>query len=63
MSSEMLRQGGVVPDDGLKGYLDTDLFRASNEMTRGQMFDNGKFICLEDSIGLIIGWDSSNEQI
>ena len=49
---------GVVPGDGFKGYLDTDLFRCAIG-TYLQTYDNGSFICC-DSYNNLIGWDSSN---
>lgn len=50
---------GIVPGDGFKGYLDTDLFRCAKG-TYGQMFDNGNFICPQNDLNLLIGWDSTN---
>jgi hypothetical protein len=50
---------GVVPGDGFKGYLDTDLFRCALG-TYGQTFDNGNFICADATYNFLIGWDSTN---
>lgn len=50
---------GVVPGDGFKGYLDTDLFRYAL-CTYGQTFDNGNFICCSSSYEFLIGWDPTN---
>jgi hypothetical protein len=50
---------GIVPGDGFKGYLDTDLFRCAKG-TYGQMFDNGNFICADGTYNFLIGWDSTN---
>lgn len=51
---------GITPGDGVKGILDTDLFRCGVG-TRGQMYDGGKFIYLEPNKGLLLGWDPSND--
>lgn len=50
---------GVVPGDGFKGHLDTDLFRCAKG-TYGQTFDNGNFICADGTYNFLIGWDSTN---
>lgn len=50
---------GVVPGDGFKGYLDSDLFRCALG-TYGQTFDNGNFICADGTYNFLIGWDSTN---
>lgn len=50
---------GVVPGDGFKGYLDTDLFRCARG-TYGQQFDNGNFICPQNDYNLLIGWNPDN---
>lgn len=57
--SEDLTTCGVVPGDGVKGYLDTDLFRCANS-TYGQQFDNGNFIAISESYNLLMGWDPTN---
>lgn len=49
---------GVVPGDGFKAYLDTDLFRCMNAV-HSQLYDNGNFIGV--NYGLALGWDPSNE--
>ena len=51
---------GVVPGDGFKGYLDTDLFRAAAEHTAGRLYNNGQFIGQWD---MLLGWDPTNESI
>lgn len=50
---------GVVPGNGLKGYLDTDLFRVAPS-AYGSLYEEGKFICVRESAGILVGWDSSN---
>lgn len=50
---------GVVPGDGFKGWLDTDLFRCAVS-TYGTMYANGKFICPENDFNMLIGWESTN---
>ena len=57
--SDDLSTYGIVPGDGVKGYLDTDLFRCAIS-TYGQQFDNGNFIAVTDSYNLLMGWDSTN---
>lgn len=57
--SDDLSTYGIVPGDGVKGYLDTDLFRCAIS-TYGQQFDNGNFIAVTDSYNLLMGWDSAN---
>ena len=54
--------GGVVQGDGFKGYLDTDLIRVA-VATRGQTFENDKFICVENGTNLLISWDAGNPTI
>lgn len=46
---------GVVPGDGLKGYLDTSLFRIAVS-TKGNFYNNGQFVAFEQ--GLLVAWDS-----
>ncbi len=53
---------GVVPGDGFKGYIDTDLFRAGVG-TYGQMFDEGNFICISGDYRMLIGWDPDNDPL
>lgn len=53
---------GVVPGDGMKGYLDTDLFRCAIG-TYGQQFDNGNFICIDGDYNFLIGWDPDNDPL
>lgn len=57
--SDDLSTYGIVPGDGVKGYLDTDLFRIAIS-TYGQQFDNGNFIAATDSYNLLMGWDPDN---
>ena len=54
-----LATNGVVSGDGLKGYLDTSLFRCGLG-TYGQLFNSGSFICVDSDNDLILGWDSTN---
>lgn len=51
---------GIVPGVGLKGYLDTDLFRCSTQFATGITLDNGNFVCT-GLHGLTLGWDPNNE--
>lgn len=46
---------GVVPGDGLKGYLDTNLFRIAVS-TKGNFYNDGQFVAFEQ--GLLVAWDS-----
>jgi hypothetical protein len=55
-----LSTNGVVPGDGFKGYLDTDLFRCGAGNSVGQLFDNGNFLCLDNTNSFLIGWDPAN---
>lgn len=49
----------VVPGDGFKGYLDTDLIRGVNPgYGYGQQLDGGNFVYLGG--GFAIGWDPNN---
>ena len=52
---------GVVNGDGIKGYLDTSLFRYVRG-TYGQKFDHCKFIVINDPIysAFAIGWSPDN---
>jgi hypothetical protein len=51
---------GIVPGNGFKGYLDTDIFRSVYyEFPYNTLLDDGKFIYVGS--GLAIGWDASNE--
>ena len=50
---------GVVPGDGFKGYVDTDLLRGVNpNYGYGQQLDGGNFVYLGG--GFAIGWDPNN---
>lgn len=52
----------VFNGDGFKGYLDVDLFRCAKG-TYTQLFDNGNFICVEDNLNLLFGWDLTNDTL
>ena len=60
ISSE-LETYGITEGDGLKGILDTNLFRCAIG-NRGQIFNKYKFICVENNINFIIGWDFLNNE-
>lgn len=47
---------GVVPGDGLKGYLDTNLFRVAIS-TKGNYYNDGQFVAFEQ--GLLVAWDQN----
>ena len=49
---------GIISGDGVKGFLDTDLFRYTGG-TQGLLLDNGNFYNINPY--LTIGWDPSNE--
>lgn len=50
----------VVPGDGFKGYIDTDLLRGVNpNYSYGQQLQGGDFVYLGG--GFAIGWDADNE--
>lgn len=53
---------GVTSGDGVKGILDTDLFRCAlvSNKTSYDTFDSGKFVVLETSQNLVIGYEPSN---
>jgi len=50
----------IYNGSGLKGYLDTDLFRCSYQFATGTKLDNGNFICTYAG-NLTLGWDPNNE--
>lgn len=52
---------GITADCGLKGNLDTSLFRCALG-TYCQQFDNGNFICCND-YNFLIGWDPNNDSL
>lgn len=53
---------GVVPGDGFKGYIDTDLLRGVNpNYGYGQQLDGGNFVYLGG--GFAIGWDPNNTEL
>lgn len=45
---------------GVKGYLDTNLFRAMPQFDSGTVLDNGNFVCTGQG-DITLGWDPSNE--
>lgn len=49
---------GIISGDGVKGFLDTDLFRYTGG-SQGLLLDNGNFYNIHQY--LTIGWDPSNE--
>ena len=50
---------GVIPGDGFKGYLSTDVIRCvrAGKFSRGQLFDGGNFVYVGG--GIVIPWDPS----
>lgn len=52
-----LQNDGIVPGDGLKGYLDTDLFRCARA-ERGQYYNGKRFVGA--GYGLMLGWHPDN---
>jgi hypothetical protein len=58
--SSNLTTDGAVPGDGVKGILDTDLFR-SIPPQGVKYFYNKNFISMNE--GMLLGWDPSNEDI
>lgn len=51
----------VVPGDGFKGYLDTDLIRGTSpNYTYGQLVNGKTFVYIGG--GFVIGWDPSNTE-
>ena len=50
---------GVIPGDGFKGYLSTDIIRCvrADKFSRGQLFDGGNFVYVGG--GIVIPWDPS----
>lgn len=57
-----LSTNGVVTGIGMKGFLETDYFRAVGNGNFAQTFDNKKFYYAEANLGLVIGWDPSNNE-
>lgn len=45
---------------GVKGYLDTNLFRAMPQFDAGTVLDNGNFVCTGQG-DITLGWDPTNE--
>ena len=58
-SSDKPLENGIVPGDGFKGYISTDVIRMvrRNTFTRGQILDGGNFVYLGG--GVCLGWDAS----
>lgn len=60
-----LMNDGIIPGDGMKGFLDTSLFRCAR-VDNGQTVSNGSFIGYSNGSGnteakyLLLGWDPSN---
>lgn len=60
--SNNLTTYGVIPGDGVKGILDTDLFRSiPSPGSYMSYYDSKNFIALSE--GLMLGWDPTNEDI
>lgn len=58
VASTNLENDGVIPGDGLKGFLDTDLFRCCR-VPANNVLGGGKFYSMDK--GLLVGWDPSND--
>lgn len=58
-ASDKPLENGIVPGDGFKGYISTDVIRMvrRNTFTRGQILDGGNFVYLGG--GVCLGWDAS----
>lgn len=52
---------GIVPGDCFKGFLDTNYFRAAGNADAATIWGGGKFLYPEANLGLLIGWDPSND--
>lgn len=57
--SNDLSTNGIVTGDGMKGYLDTDLFRCA-QCNLNQLYANGAFIGADETYHLMLGWDATN---
>ena len=58
--STNLSSDGIIPGDGVKGFLDTSLFRCAR-VPRGTYLSNHSFISY--GYNLLVGWDSSNTEV
>ena len=61
VSENINTTGYVVPGDGMKGWLDTDMIRAvcPTGLQTNYTLDNGNFIYVGD--GLMMGWSAGND--
>ena len=61
VSENINTTGYVVPGDGMKGWLDTDMIRAvcPTGLQTNYTLDNGNFIYVGDS--LMMGWSAAND--
>lgn len=61
VSDNINTSGYVVPGDGMKGWLDTDMIRAvcPTGLQTNYTLDNGNFIYVGD--GLMMGWSADND--
>ena len=61
VSENINTSGYVVPGDGMKGWLDTDMIRAvcPTGLQTNYTLDNGNFIYVGN--GLMMGWSSDND--
>lgn len=61
VSENINNSGYVVPGDGMKGWLDTDMIRAvcPTGLQTNYTLDNGNFIYVGD--GLMMGWSADND--
>lgn len=61
VSENINTSGYVVPGDGMKGWLDTDMIRAvcPTGLQTNYTLDNGNFIYVGD--GLMMGWSAAND--
>ena len=57
--SNDLSMDGIIPGDGFKGYLDTNLFRCA-KVNLNQTYANGTFIGADATNNLLLGWDATN---
>ena len=58
MKTTDLASNGIIPGDGIKGFLDTNLFIYTGG-TAGLLLDNGNYYNISGL--LTIGWDPTNE--
>ena len=61
VSENINTSGYVVPGDGMKGWLDTDMIRAvcPTGLQTNYTLDNGNFIYVGN--GLMMGWSAAND--